>query len=92
MAIDLTSAERRRMGDRLRAARNLTDLSLRAVGEKVGLSLTAVGEWERRGYTPPPAAQAILADLYDVPEAVLFAEYHRRRAQLLAALGDRQAS
>jgi transcriptional regulator with XRE-family HTH domain len=86
MAIDLTTAERRQMGDRLRAARTAANLPIRAVARATGMSYTAVGAWERDGYLPNPEAMAVLADLYHLPAGVLFAEYHARRAEVLAPL------
>jgi transcriptional regulator with XRE-family HTH domain len=86
MAIDLTSAERRAMGDRLRAARVSRDLAQREVARHTGKSRNAVAAWERVGYVPDASTRAILADLYGMAETRLFAEYHTRRAELLAPL------
>jgi transcriptional regulator with XRE-family HTH domain len=88
MGIDLSTAERRRMGDRLRAARYAADLPIRAVAVEVGMSYTAVAAWERNGYLPPEHARVTLARLYGLPEVALFAEYHARRAEVLAPLAD----
>ena len=63
------------MGDRLRAARDAADLSVRQVAEAAHMSTTAAWSWEKHGYLPPPrAVRAVLADLYDIDEADLFAE------------------
>jgi len=40
------------------------------------------------GYTPDADTRATLAELYGVAEVRLFAEYHARRAELLAPLDD----
>jgi transcriptional regulator with XRE-family HTH domain len=92
MAVDLTQAERRQMGDRLRSARNAADLSIREVAEAVGNSLTAAWSWERYGYLPAPATRTALAALYGIPESALFAEVAEHLAPALALRKPRAAA
>jgi transcriptional regulator with XRE-family HTH domain len=63
----------------MRAARELAGLTLAKVAAKCGVSITAVAQWER-GAIPGDDLRALLAGLYGVDEAILFAEYEARMA------------
>jgi transcriptional regulator with XRE-family HTH domain len=74
--LELSADERRRMGDRLRAARWAANLTQQQVADAVGRSRTAARYWEREGFLPnDPKIRAALARVLDQPERVLFAEY-----------------
>jgi transcriptional regulator with XRE-family HTH domain len=70
----LSDDNKRAMGERLQAARWVAGLSGRSVAATLGVSPPAVAQWER-GTLPGADHRAALAKLYDVDEAVLFAEY-----------------
>ena len=75
--LEISAADRRRMGDRLRAARWSAGLSQRQIGKAVGRSATAARYWEVMGFVPDDAeVRAALATLLGIPERVLFAEYY----------------
>ena len=86
MTLRLTRDERTAMGERLRAARDVSGLSLRQIADATGVSFTTVPEWEH-GSLPRPDIRARLADLYDVDEDILFAEYESRVAAAKALIG-----
>ncbi len=77
----LDKAERAVMGERVRAARHLSGLTLRQVADKTGVTTNAVVSWEQ-GTLPRPELRATVADLYQLPEVKLFAEYFAHLADL----------
>jgi transcriptional regulator with XRE-family HTH domain len=86
----LSKAERDAMGERVRAARSVSGLTLRDVAADLGVSTNSVSQWEH-GALPSPAKRAELAHLYDVAEARLFAEYFALVEEARAILNDEPA-
>ncbi|HEY2300796.1 MAG TPA: helix-turn-helix transcriptional regulator [Acidimicrobiales bacterium] len=81
----LNRDERTAMGDRLRAARHVADLTLRQVATATAVSVNAVDQWEH-GALPGPELRAVLAELYGQPETVLFAEHETKMEAARALL------
>ena len=81
----LTADERSALGDRLRMARNLANLTVRAVAGKFGVSTNTVHHWEHGGL-PSDELRPQIAALYGVDEDVLFAEHESRVAAARALL------
>lgn len=59
--------------DRLTQARQLAELTKRAVAEAVGVSAAAVGQWESGASAPRPDHVSRLAEVLDVPPGFLAA-------------------
>ena len=72
--VPLTPDQRRKMGDRLQAARFRKRISLREVAGELGVVVHTVHMWEK-GSIPIPESRADLADLLGVPEAKIWREY-----------------
>jgi transcriptional regulator with XRE-family HTH domain len=79
------------MGDRLRIARNARDLSVRDVCAALDVSPNTVTQWEHGARPKDPDLRDRVADLYGVPEDVLFREYHSRLAELAASIANGSA-
>ena len=77
--VRLSNREKARMGQRVRAAREVAELGLRQVARQFSVSTSTVSAWER-GSVPAPEVRAQLADLYGVSEELLFSEYMVKRA------------
>jgi transcriptional regulator with XRE-family HTH domain len=73
----LTPDERVVLGDRLRLARHLAKLTVRAVASEFDVSTNTVNNWEHGGL-PADELRPRIAALYGVEENVLFAEYEAR--------------
>lgn len=86
MTLRLTTVERTAMGERLRAARDLSGLSLRQIADAIGVSFSSVQEWER-GSLPGAEIRSRLAELYAVDGDILFAEFEARVAAAKALIG-----
>lgn len=76
----LDQFERSAMAERLKAARNVADKTIRGVAEEMGVNVNSVVQWER-GSVPGPETRARLAALYGIAEDVLFAEVAAREAE-----------
>jgi transcriptional regulator with XRE-family HTH domain len=77
MAFRLTVEERKQLGDRMRLARHLANLTVRAVAGKFGVSTNTVHHWEHGGL-PAAELRPQIASLYGVDEPLLFAEHEAR--------------
>lgn len=88
MTFRLSKADRRAMGDRLKAARNLAGYSARSAALEVPCSTTSIVEWEAGRVLPRPETRARLAELYGVDEARLFAEELARVESMRELIAD----
>jgi transcriptional regulator with XRE-family HTH domain len=73
----ITKANKQAISARLEAARWLAEMSMREVARVIGVSPPAVAGWEH-GVLPEPPHRAALAELYEIDEAILFAEVESR--------------
>jgi transcriptional regulator with XRE-family HTH domain len=82
----LTSKDRERIGERVRAARLLCDLSQMQLAGKLGLrTKTSIVHWEH-GVIPEPPMRARIAAALDQPAEVLWAEEVARLDSMRATL------
>jgi transcriptional regulator with XRE-family HTH domain len=76
------------MGSRLRAARYIAEMSIRAVAEKLAVSPHTVQNWER-GQVPRDAdLRSRLCDLLKVDETVVFAEFFAKFDEARAVIAS----
>jgi transcriptional regulator with XRE-family HTH domain len=85
--LHLTLTQRVEIGDRLRAARELADLTQAESADAVGISRNRISLYERGQQVPQdPAVRQKLADLYNVDIAALFREIADAEAEARALI------
>jgi transcriptional regulator with XRE-family HTH domain len=82
----LTLTERMTMGDRLRAARFVAELTIRAVAQKLSVSPHTVQNWERGQIPRDPDLRGRLCDLLKVDEHMVFAEFFAKIEEARAVI------
>jgi transcriptional regulator with XRE-family HTH domain len=85
---ELLLEERMVMGERLRAARFVSEMTIRAVAGKVGVSPHTVQNWERGQVPRDPVARATLCELLKVDETKVFAEYFAKIEEARAVIAS----
>lgn len=76
------------MGSRFRAARYVSKLSVRDLGEKAGVSIHSVQNWERGSVPRDPGLRALVCEVLGVEEEVLWAEYFAKAEEAKALLAS----
>jgi transcriptional regulator with XRE-family HTH domain len=84
----LSLEDRMLMGERLRAARYVAQLSIRELSEKLAVSPHTVQNWERGQVPRDPRHRAILCDALNVDETMVFAEYFAKIEEARAVIAS----
>ena len=84
----LTVSDRIAMGERVRAARYVAQLSMRELGIKCGVSLHTVQNWERGSVPRDAIIRGRVCDVLGVDEGVLFAEWVAIKDQARAVIAS----
>lgn len=74
------------MGERLRAARYVAEMSIRELAEKLGVSPHTVQNWERGQIPRDPRMRGVLCDTLNVDEAMVFAEFFAKIEEARAVI------
>ena len=73
----MTEEMKKKIGERIKAARKTKGLSQEALGEKLGVSFQAVSSWETGKFLPDSEHLPQLAEVLDLSLDSLFTEYDR---------------
>jgi transcriptional regulator with XRE-family HTH domain len=80
--------DRMAMGERLRAARYVAELSIRELAEKLKVSAHTVQNWERGQIPRDPRTRAELCEVLNVDEAMVFAEFFAKIEEARAVIAS----
>jgi transcriptional regulator with XRE-family HTH domain len=81
----LSKKDRAAMGRRLKAAREMSNKTIRGVAKELGVHMASVTQWES-GSVPVLATRTRLAEVYGIDEKILFAEIEARRQAAMEML------